>query len=190
MGPLAMLANPALGIGMTVAGLATKLGLGPSRAAAEKAEGEKMFGAAKSAYQTKLDENPNYYSTASVDNAFSKAREDMLKSNSQNTNELLNRYSSVQRRQLQNRIRSGLTAGAAQASALQNQIGFQQQANKAFQQQAQNLSNLDIRSAQARNAEYDKIQGRKGIAAREALQAQGIINPAALGGLASKMKGY
>lgn len=194
MGPMAMMSGkPAGMIGggiATLGGLLTNIFTGSDRAARQEAAGKEMFGKAKTSYQQNLDKHPNYFTTASVDRAFNRARGDMIKSNQVNTNALLDRFSSVQRRQLQNRIRSGLSAGAAQASAIQNSLGFQQQANRNFQQQSQQLSQLGIREGQAKQNMQGQIMARKNIAARDALMGAGIVNPAAVGGLSAQLKGY
>lgn len=194
LGPLAMMAGGPVGmIGggiATLGGLLTNIFTGQSKAKQEEAAGKQMFGSAKSTYEKNLRDHPGYFTTQNLDRSFSRAKDSMLKTNQVNTNALLDRFSSVQRRQLQNRIRSGLSAGAAQASAIQNSLGFQQQAHRAFQQQGQNLANLDIRHGQAKENMTGQIMARKNTASRDALMGAGIVNPAALGGLSAQLKGY
>ncbi len=186
--PLALASGP-LGIGAMALGGLTSLIAAPFVARARQEEGARRFGVAQSDYQRKIASNPTKYSLQGISNIYSRARSDMSQSNAANTNALLDRYNSVQRRQLKNKISSGLTAGAAQAANVQNNIAFQQQANKLFQQQANASSALRLREGQAKYQAQDLIDARKDRLASSTLQSAGITDPTALSGLSSKLTG-
>lgn len=156
--------------------------------AAEEA-GKQMYNQAQQNMASKIAANPYKYSDLGVRQAFSSARSDIEKANQVGTNALLDRYTSLQRRQLQNKIRSGLTSGAAQAQAVQSNIAFQQQANQLFQQQGSQMSNLRLREGQALQQMADVVDARKQQLARRTLVGQGITDTSALGGLTEKLMG-
>lgn len=182
--------NPIAGLAAGVGGGLTSLIGGIFGRQSQEAAGRRRAEAAQTSYASKLAANPDRYSMKGVENIYGRARSDLVRSNMQNTNALLDRYSSIQRRQLKNKINSGLTSGAAQAAAVQNNIAFQQQANRLFQNQAQQMSNLRLREAQTKFQAQDVISARKHELARGQLMAQGITDPTAVGGLSSKLVGY
>lgn len=155
--------------------------------AAQEAAGKRMFGEAEAAMRDKIAANPYKYSDLGIRQTYAQARQAIEKSNLQGTNALLDRYSSIQRRQLQNRISSGLSSGAAQAQQIQSNIAFQQQANQLFQQQGQSLSNLKLREGQSLQQMADVIDARKDQLARRSLVGAGITDPNALVQMQNKL---
>ena len=146
--PLAFMGGP-WGMGLAAAlGGASVLGpaiMKPFIADSKAAAGKKMYNEAQSNLNATMSKHPGLYSTDKISDTFNSARHSLISNNEAQTNALADRYSSIQRRNMANRIKSGLSSGAAQASAIQNQMGFQKQANNLFQQQSQNLSNLRLR---------------------------------------------
>ncbi len=190
LGGLLSFLKPEIGIPTAIAGGLTSLFGGIFGRQAEEAEGRRRFASAKSEYSKAIADNPFKYSTLGVSNTFDTARSNLEKANTSGTNALLDRYSSLQRKQMRNKITSGLTSGAAQAASVQNNLAFQQQANQLFQQQGTQLSNLALREGQAKQNMVDIIDARKDRLAQRTLAGAGITNPTALQGLTGQITGY
>lgn len=159
----------------------------PFAKAEREAAGRRMFGQAQSDMAAKIAAKPYKYSDLGVRQTFSQARSDLERTNLAGTNALLDRYSSIQRRNLQNKISSGLTSGAAAAQQIQSNIAFQQQANQLFQQQGSQLSNLRLREGQALQQMSDVVDARKDQLARKSLISAGVTDPNALVQMQNKL---
>lgn len=182
-----MFASPLAGGAMMGLGALSNLIMGPIKSAAEKRRGEELFSDAQRNFESKIAKHPSMYSTSGITSGFNRARSSIQETNSSQTNALLDRYNSLQRKQMANRIRSGLASGAAQAASIQNNVAFQRTANDLFNKQGQMLSNLALRESQAKMNMQPIIAARKEQAARKSLMSQGIVNPSALGGLTNKI---
>lgn len=184
-----MFANAPLGAAMMGVGALTNLISGPLNLASQRKTGLERYNKASEAYKSRLEKKPDYYTNSGITKGFVKAKNSLMHSNSQQTSALLDRYSNIQRKQMSNRIKSGLTSGAAQASQVQNNIAFQRTANELFNKQGQSLSNLALRESQAKMNMAPMLEARKNQAARNSLVSNNISNPSALGSLTSKLSG-
>lgn len=190
IGGFASFMNPAVGIPLMLGGGLTNLLFGSLKRNAEAQAGQARFDASKELYDKKIKKNDSLYSTMGIKNKYALARHDLSSANMMNNRSVLDRYSSIQRRTLANNIKSGLTAGTAQANKIQSDLNFQKGTNDLFANQAQQMSQLRIKESQDVRQALPAINARKQLLARSTLQEQGIINPAALGGLTSKLVGY
>ncbi len=186
--PLTFL-NPWAGAAAAGLGGVTSLIGGIAGRAEAEDIGRDRYNTAESEFQKKIAANPTKYSLQGITDLYNTAKSNVRQSNTANTNALLDRYSSIQRQQLKNKIQSGLTSGAAQAAAVQNNLAFQAQANNLFNQQASTLSNIALKEGQAKFQAADLIDARKDNLARTALTNAGITDPSALGGLTTKLIG-